>query len=197
MGDLLSIIEIAFFIILPLIFFYRRSNWSYQKYIPVLIFLYLIWYSTYALLHEVGHYAGALLLNVEVIDYQLMPHFWEGEYKMGFVRSAYENNVQEFIIVILPYIRDLLFLLAGYLIFRKKTFQNLFIAALILLIFVLSPLYDIANNYFAYVFGALNDFNALKETTSPIMAHLIGSVFTLLGLITLWNVFGRLSSQFK
>ena len=70
MGDLLSIVEIALFIILPLIYFYQRSNWSYQKYIPVLILLYLVWYATYALLHELGHYTGALLLNVEVIDYQ-------------------------------------------------------------------------------------------------------------------------------
>lgn len=191
MGDLLSVIEIALLIILPLTFFYQRSNWNYKKMIPVIVLLYLFWFSTYALLHELGHYAGAIILNVEVVDFQLIPRFWEGEYKTGYVKSDYENNFQEFVIVILPYLRDLLFLCAGYFIFKKTRFQNLFIAGLILLFFVLSPLYDVTNNYFGFIFGALNDFNALKETSNSFVAHSIGAVFIVFGLLALWSIFRR------
>jgi hypothetical protein len=51
---------------------------------------------------------------------------------------------------------------------------------------ILSPLFDVANNYFAYLLGAMNDFNALGESSSKSISHLIGiSFFMTSALITI------------
>jgi hypothetical protein len=67
--------------------------------------------------------------------------------------------------------------------------RNSFIIGLVLILFIFSSLFDIINNYSAYVFGALNDFNALKVTTNNIFANLVGITFSLFAaLVTLWVV---------
>jgi hypothetical protein len=51
---------------------------------------------------------------------------------------------------------------------------------------ILSPLFDIGNNYFAYLLGSMNDFNALGESSSKSISHLIGiSLFMTSALITI------------
>ena len=57
---------------------------------------------------------------------------------------------------------------------------------LILVIMILSPLFDVGNNYFAYLPGSMNDFNALGESGSNSISHLIGiSFFMAAALITM------------
>jgi len=84
-----------------------------------------------------------------VILYQLIPRFWLGQTNGGFVRTLYTSEAKEFIIVAAPYVRDLL-------------------------LSVLCSLFDVFNNYLAYVLGALNDFNALGVVTSPFVPHILG-----------------------
>jgi hypothetical protein len=57
---------------------------------------------------------------------------------------------------------------------------------LILVIMILSPLFDIGNNYFAYLLGSMNDFNALGESSANLFSHLIGiSFFTIAAMISI------------
>lgn len=189
MNTILTTIEIALFIVLPLILFYQRSKWSYKSYTIHIVLLYFIWYFTYALFHELSHMLGVWITHAEMIDYQLIPHFWKGDFKTGYIRTNYDNSSQEFFIVVLAYVRDILFLAIGYMILRKKTIKSSFFIGLILILFVLSPLFDIMNNYSGFLIGALNDFNALKNTSSSFLANAIGSVFTLFALLVLWKIF--------
>ena len=52
-----------------------------------------------------------------------------------------------------------------------------FMTGLIFVIFVLNALFDIGNNYSAYLFGFMNDFNVLKESSSNLLSNLIGISF--------------------
>jgi|GEM_PF-4156157 hypothetical protein len=63
---------------------------------------------------------------------------------------------------------------------RRIKINNSFFRGLILTILVLSPAFDVVNNYMAYLFGSLNDFNALKITSSNLVANSIGSIFVLI-----------------
>jgi hypothetical protein len=67
---------------------------------------------------------------------------------------------------------------------------TLFFTGLVIVLFILSPLYDVFNNYFAFVLGALNDFNMIRITIGPLLTHTIGLLFTTVGLLALWYVFG-------
>ena len=87
MNNIISAIEIALIIILPLIIFYQRRKLKPIIYFRNVVLLYLIWFLTYGLMHELCHMIGVWLVGVKILDYQLMPHFWLGEYKTGYVEA--------------------------------------------------------------------------------------------------------------
>jgi hypothetical protein len=177
MYKLINTIEIALLILLPLIIFYRRSIWSYKMYVFIIPVLYLIWYLSYGLMHELSHMAGIWMSGKELFDYQLMPHFWKGDYGTGFVNYDFKGNLTDLCITILPYIRDIVLLIIGFVILKKKIPKQSFITGLILLLLVLSSLYDVSNNYLAYLMGSLNDFNAITIAASGLFSNLAGISF--------------------
>ncbi len=183
MQDLINIIQIALFIILPLILIYQKKGTGFKTYVFYIPGLYILWYLSYAVLHELSHYIGALITGAEVIDYKFFPRFWKGDFGSCFIKTNYTSKSQEFFIVVLAYLRDIIFLLIGYIFLKRKEIRNLFLLGLILVIFIFSPLYDIINNYTAFLFGALNDFNAIRYTTSNSVAHFIGIMFSVAALI--------------
>lgn len=194
----MNVLEIALLIILPLIIFYQRNNCSSKIYIKNIFVLYLIWYTTYALLHELSHLVGAWMTGANVVDYQLIPHFWKGDFKTGYVKTIYSSMEEEFFIVILPYIRDVLFAIFGCLIIWKKKFSNSLLIGFILVIFIFSPVYDVINNYVSYLCGALNDFNAIKITTNRLTTNIIGIVFSLITIcVGLFAIFYNKSYESK
>lgn len=81
---ILNTIELALLIILPLIIFYQRGPWGIFAYLYIPL-IYLIWYLTYALMHEACHLLGAYIFGKEIFDMQLIPHFWEGQFGTGYI----------------------------------------------------------------------------------------------------------------
>lgn len=181
----LSVIEIALLIVLPLILFYRESGKPPRFYIPVILLLYITWYLTYAFLHETSHLLGVWITGTKVEDYQLIPHFWKGEFGKGFIRSVYDSKSDEFVVVFFAYLRDLLFLTAGYFILKRMNTNRTMITGLVMVLFILSPTYDIIDNYLAFLLGAKNDFNALKVTSNMFTSHMLGiTMFLYAGMIS-------------
>ncbi|MEI7423917.1 MAG: hypothetical protein WCK18_17580 [Prolixibacteraceae bacterium] len=182
---IVSALEIALLIMLPLVLFYQRSIWSFKKYLSGIVFIYLIWYLTYALFHELMHLLGAWIFDKTIYETKLIPRFWTGDLGSGYVRYDYKGDSMDFIIVLLPYARDMILLALGYFLIIKTEIKKPFMIGLILVIMILSPLFDIGNNYFAYLLGSMNDFNALGESSSKEMSNLIGiSFFMTSALIT-------------
>ena len=179
MHNLINTSEIALFIMLPLIIFYKQSKWNLKSYIILIPILYLIWYLTYMLFHELTHWLGAWIFGKEVFEYKLIPRFWEGDFGSGYIKYDFKGDTKDFFIVILPYVRDIFFLIVGYLLLKKQIIKTSFLAGLVLLMLLLSSLYDISNNYLAYVFGSLNDFNSLKISSTSFISNFIGISFML------------------
>lgn len=179
---IINTVEIALLIILPLIIYYQRNNIKSKDYILNIIILYLAWFFTYALVHEFFHLLGAWITNGDVIDYQLIPRFWQGDFKTGYVKTNYNSLMQEFFIVILPYIKDVLFTIIGCIIMWKIKMKNSFVIGLVLIIFIFNSVFDVFNNYLSYLYGAHNDFNAMKITTNEFIANLVGILFSFITL---------------
>jgi hypothetical protein len=170
-------LEIALLIMFPLVLFYQRSIWSYKIYLPCIMFIYLIWYLSYGLFHELMHVLGAWIFDKTIYETKLIPGFRAGDFGSGYVRYDYKGDSMDFIIILLPYARDMILLALGYLLLIKTEIKKPFMTGLILVIMILSPLFDIGNNYFAYLLGSMNDFNALGESGSKSISHLIGISF--------------------
>ncbi len=183
---ILSVLEIALLIMLPLVLFYQRSSWTFKEYGSSIVIIYLIWYLTYALFHELSHMFGAWIFDKTIFEFQLIPKFWKGELGTGYINYDYKSDSKDFIIILLPYAKDIILLAVGYFVIIKMEMKKPFILGLILVLLILSPLFDIGNNYSAYLLGSMNDFNALGESSSKLISHLIGiSFFMTSALITL------------
>jgi amino acid permease len=106
MDKIITTIEIALLILLPLILFYQNSNWKYRSYLSDLILLYLIWFFSYAFLHESGHVIGSWITGAKIMDYQLIPPYWKGDFKTAYINSVFENEYQGFVSGIFPYFQN-------------------------------------------------------------------------------------------
>ena len=188
MDKIIVTIEIALIILFPLIRFYQQSSWTYRSYILNIVLIYLIWQFSYAFLHELCHMFGSWITGAKISDYQLILPYWKGDFKTAYINSNFENNYQAFVSVILPYFRDILFSIIGFLVLKRKRIYNSFVTGLILILFILSPLFDIANNYFAFVLGATNDFNGIAMRFGYIITHSIGLLFTAITTIIMLRI---------
>jgi hypothetical protein len=138
------------------------------------------------LFHELMHMLGAWIFDKTIYEIKLIPKFWAGDLGSGYVRYDYKSDSKDFIIILLPYVRDIILLALGYLLIIKAEIKKPFMIGLILVIMILSPLFDIGNNYFAYLLGSMNDFNALGESSANLFSHLIGiSFFTIAAMISI------------
>jgi hypothetical protein len=182
MNMMMNAIEIALLLLLPLIVFYKRSAWNYKAYILIIPALYLIWYLTYGFLHEFSHMIAIWISGKEIFSWQMVPHFWKGDFGGGYVKYDFRGDPVDLFIIILPYVRDIVFLVIGYVSLKRKSIQHPFPAGLIMVLLVCSPLYDISNNYLAYILGSLNDFNAIKVSTNCWTADSIGLSFMMAAL---------------
>jgi hypothetical protein len=189
MPYIISIIEIALLIVLPLIIFYQHSNLSYKQYAINIALLYLIWYLSYACLHELCHMFGSWIMGTPILDYQLIPPFWKGDFRTAYVNSPFENNNQAVVSLIMPYLRDIVFLIPGFLILKRKGINNYFLTGLVLIVFILSPLYDVINNYSAFVFMSYGDFNGISKIIGAVYTNAIGLLFTLTALFITFRIF--------
>ena len=149
---------IAVLVILPLVKFYQRSNWTKkQKLINVLLFSFLFFF-VYAPLHEFCHLISAKLMNVEILDYQLYSKFSSGKFQNAYVSFGPQTINQSFIIVIAPYLRDVIFAFVSFLILKRKQINSPFLVGLIFSIGLLFSTFGIFENLLGYInkFGHSN-----------------------------------------
>ncbi len=189
MSDMISTIEITLLILLPLILFYQRNKLGFKKYSLYIVLLYLLWISTYAFLHETCHLFGSWITGTIINDYQLIPAFLEGDFQTAYVNSQFENNTQAFVSGIMPYLRDIVCLIIGFLILRKNYLKNKLLTGLILVLLILSPLYDIVNNYSGFIFESYGDFYMLSLRFGNYVVHTIGITFVLISILFTIQIF--------
>ena len=190
MNPFFRIIEILALVVIPLLVFYLRSNWSKKEIIINVIILPLIWYVSYAPIHELSHVLGCIVVGADITDYRLFAHFWEGSFGFAYVdvKGGLGVNMNSLIILISPYILDFISIIVGYYILTKYKINNSLLFGLAFLIFCLRPLYDIADNYIGYYLNHSDFVLASKIAgnsiifTFVIMSLLIGITLTLLFL---------------
>jgi hypothetical protein len=70
---LLYTFEILLVLVLPLLILFLKGNWPLRKVQPALVLIPVIWYLTYAPIHELSHAAGVVLAGGKVVTYKLIP----------------------------------------------------------------------------------------------------------------------------
>ena len=167
-------------VVLPLLVLYLRSNWPLKEINVNVIILPMIWYVFYAPLHELGHILGCFIVGLEIKDYQLFAHFWEGNFGFAFVdiQEGYDENWNSYVILILPYMLDLISIVIGYYLLSKYKIKNSFLFGLVFLLFNIRPLYDLVDNFIGYYLNH-SDF----VLASRIVGSLVIFTFVIISII--------------
>ena len=181
MNPFLRIIEILILIVLPPLILFLRSSWPNKEIYFSVIILPLIWYLFYAPIHELGHILGCAIVGAEITNYRLFAHFWEGSFGFAFVdvKNGLGENMSSFIILISPYVIDLISIIIGYYILTRYRIKNSFLLGLTFLIFSVRPLYDLVDNFIGYYFNH-SDF----VLASKIISNLIIFSFVIISTVT-------------
>ena len=189
MTYIISVIEIALLLLLPLVVFYKRSSWTPKQFIRPIAAFYIIWFLSYAFFHELSHLFGSWIMGTTIAGYQLIPPFWDGDFKTAYVDSRFENNTQAIVSVMMPYLRDVLLLIVGFWLLKWRRINNSFLVGLILTLFILSPLFDIVSNYSGFLFTSSGDFRELSKAIGVLYSNGIGLLFTLIAVLITLRIF--------
>ena len=183
MDKIIGTLGITLIIILPLIRFYQRNNWTKTQNLIGIIGLTILWFLIATPLHELSHMIGAKILGVKITDYQLLPKYWNGDFRNAFIVSDYDTRFEEFIIRTAPYFRDLIIVIIGFVLLKNKRITHSFIVGFIFVFFILNSVYDIIQNFLGYSIAKDGDLNGLSKLIGHSWTYFIG--FFIIGVTSI------------
>ena len=165
---LLNTFEILLVVVMPLLVLYLKGNWPLRKVIPPLVIIPILWYFTYAPLHELSHAAGIYLVGGKVIEYKLIPRFWLGEFGGAWITpSGITQSWQQLTMTAFPYMLDIVCFVVALFVFRRCSSRNPFLIGLAFMLLCLRPAIDFVFEPIGLFSGDRGDLYALQQIVGP------------------------------
>ncbi|MBI5966028.1 MAG: hypothetical protein HY863_21315 [Chloroflexi bacterium] len=165
---LLYTCEILLVVVMPLLVLYLKGNWPLRKVIPALVIIPVLWYFTYAPLHELSHAAGTYLVGGKVIEYRLIPRFWLGEFGGAWaIPSGYTQSWQQLTSSAFPYMIDIVCFVVAIFVFRRDFSRNPFFIGLAFMLLCLRPACDFVFEPIGFLSGVRGDFYVIQQIVGP------------------------------
>ncbi len=166
---LLSTCEILLVVVVPLLVLYIKGTWPLRKVISPLVIISVLWYFSYAPLHELSHAAGAYLVGGKVLEYKLMPRFWLGEFGGAWIRpSGITHSWHQLTMSAFPYMLDIVCFVVAIVVFRRASSRNPFLIGLALMLLCLRPAMDFVFEPIGLVSGIRCDLYAIQQMVGPL-----------------------------
>ena len=161
--------EILLVLVMPLFILYLKGNWPLRKVIPPLVVIPILWYFTYAPLHELSHAAGAYLVGGKVIAWKLIPRFWLGEFARAWLTpSRITQRWQILTMDTFPYLLDVVCFIVAIFVFRQVSFnKNPFGIGLAFMLLCLRPAMDFVFEPIAFLSGFRGDLYNIQQIVGP------------------------------
>ena len=164
----LTTCEILLVLVMPLLILYLKGNWPLRKVIPALVIIPILWYFTYAPLHELSHTAGTYLVGGKVIEYKLIPRFWSGEFGGAWITpSGITQSWQQLTISAFPYLLDIVCFVVATFVFRRDFSRNPFYIGLAFMLLCLRPASDFVFEPIGFLSGVRGDFYVMQQIVGP------------------------------
>lgn len=165
---LLITCEILLVVVIPLLVLYLKGNWPLSKVIPPLVIIPVLWYFTYAPLHELSHAASIYLVGGKVIEYKLIPRFWLGEFGGAWVTpSGITQSWQQLTMSAFPYMLDIVCFVVAIFVFRRGSSGNPFFIGLAFMLLCLRPAIDFVFESIGLLSGFRGDLYNIQQIVGP------------------------------
>lgn len=150
--------EVLLTVVVPLLLLFRGSAWPLRRTIIAQVTIPILWYPTYAPLHELGHIVMTYAVGGTITSTQLIPPFWRGEFAVAWINSTgVREGAPSILTFAAPYILDVLAVIIGMLVLRRRYFRTPFVAGFALMLLCLRPLFDLVCEAIAYFTGLRGD----------------------------------------
>lgn len=191
-NPILITFEILVTIVAPLLILYRTGPWPQRIVIPCMVAIPVLWYLTYAPLHELSHALGTYLVGGSLTEIKLIPSFWKGEFAGAWVKTqGLREPWQLFVMTVSPYVLDGLSVAVGFFTLgRGRLMDRPVELGVTFMLLCLRPAFDLLCETVAFGLGAQADLYHIALTIGSPMLWL--SSLTLLGfsLITIVRLLG-------
>ncbi len=179
----LSLGSVGFFllIVVPVVLYLKRRGETGKLPVLSILAIWILFNLLNAPIHEISHLLGGLCVGMHMKDCQLIPRFWKGDFVRGYISWENGKPWQLLLSTLAPYAIDGLFILAGLFLSRRRSASIPFVAALILTLTFLRPVYDIATNYAADTISGFGDFGILLHGYPRLAVHVAAWLLMLLG----------------
>ena len=195
---LLFTCEILLVVVMPLLVLYLKGNWPLRKVIPCLVVIPILWYFTYAPLHELSHAAGIYLVGGKIVEYKLIPRFWLGEFARAWViPGGITQSWQQLTTSAFPYLLDVVCFIVALFVFRRVSSRNPFLIGLAFMLLCLRPACDFVFEPIAFFSGDRNDFYAIQQIVGPFAIWSFILISMGLAVYSISSTLSRLVSQSK
>ncbi len=194
---LLVTLETLVVIVAPLLILYLTGRWPMRIVIPCLLVIPVLWYLTYAPIHELSHVLGTYLVGGTVTEIKLIPSFWRGEFAGAWITpQGLSAPWQQLAMTSSPYVLDGLSVGVGFFTLHRRHPFRPFALGVALMLLCLRPAFDVACETVAFGLGAQADLYHIALATGPLtvwlsMALLFGfSLFTIARVLmksTTWD----------
>jgi len=155
---LLTTFEILLTIVTPLIVLYLRGRWPLRIVTACLCAIPVLWYLTYAPIHELSHAIGTILVGGKVVDIKLIPSFWEGTFAVAWVKTeGLVQSWQQLAMTGAPYVFDVACVVASLVVLRRRLSRNALVVGLLVMLMCLRPTFDLVCETVGFVGGFEGD----------------------------------------
>jgi hypothetical protein len=176
---MLNTLEILLTIAIPLIILYLRGKWPLKIIGICLLVIPILWYLTYAPLHELSHILGTYLAGGKVVNSKLIPQFWMGEFAGAWITPVgLSRPWQNVTMLSAPYLLDLASIIAGAVVLRRRPSTNAFWVGFIFMLLCLRPTFDLTCETISFYNGFRGDLYYIQQ----IVGSVILSPFLVLSL---------------
>jgi hypothetical protein len=172
-------LEVLVVIVLPLLWLYLRGKWPLKKVILCLFVIPILWYLTYAPIHELSHALGTIIAGGKVTELKLIPNFWEGVFAVAWVRTTGLNGFwQNMSMTGAPYILDFASILVGAVVMLRNQSKNALWVGFLFMILCLRPTFDLVCETIGFIYGFMGDLYHIQLW----VGDLIITIFLVLSL---------------
>jgi hypothetical protein len=163
---LLVTLEILVIVVAPLLILYLAGRWPLRIVIPCLLAIPVLWYLTYAPIHELSHVLGTYVVGGTVTEVKLIPSFWHGEFGRAWITpQGLQTRWQQLAMTGAPYLLDGLSVAVGFFALRGGRPRHPFALGVAFLLLCLRPAFDVICEAVAFVLGGRGDLYHLAQVT--------------------------------